>query len=75
MPATPESVLRELALHLSYDAEVNGTKHTADPVGTLPLCTKKGALWKRIVDVLGVEPEMIRDVVAPTIRRRINQNG
>jgi len=117
---TSKSVLTELALHLSYDADVNGSKFTDNPfgrlsltnspgdlwkrvcdvkqgddpeqeilteligvmdasaklignppcrVGTLPLRTSDGSLWKRTLEVLGYEPEMIRDVVAPAIKK------
>ena len=119
MSDTPKSILAELALHLSYDADVNGSKSTKSPIGRLPLAdspytlwkricdvqqdssleqkilmelveeldtnaesignpprrvgnlslqTREGSLWKRTLDVLGYEPDMIRDVVASAIK-------
>ncbi len=67
---TAESVLKELALHLSYDAEVNGSKLTEHPFGSLALSVREGDMWKRVIDVLGYEPDMIRDVVAQAIKAR-----
>jgi hypothetical protein len=122
MSDTPKSILAELALHLSHDAGVNGSKFTDRPmgrlsladspdalwrrvrdvqqdgsleqeiltelvkelntnaesmgnppcrVGSLSLQTSDGLLWKRTLDVLGYEPDMIRDVVAPAIKARL----
>ncbi len=68
---TAELLLRELALHLSYGAEVNGSKSAGRPVGCLSLSKHEGDLWKRIIDVLGGEPDMIRDVVGPAIVERL----
>lgn len=68
---TPEKLLRELALHLSADARIKGTNHFGVPIGSLLLSTDGGALWKRIIDVLGGEPDMIRDVVAPIMKEEM----
>ena len=125
MSETSKSILAELALHLSYDAGVNGSKFTDSPVGRLALAdsqdalwkrirnvraltldnspeqeiltelvreleagaepignpsqrvgslslqTNDGSLWKRVLDILKYEPDMIRDIVAPAIKARL----
>jgi hypothetical protein len=74
MPDTAESILKEVAQHLRHDADVNGSIHTATPYGSLRISMEAGSLWKRIVDITG-EPDLIRDVVAPAIRERIEREG
>ncbi len=75
MPAdTPYELLRELALHLRHDADVNGSSYTDQPYGGLLLSNEPGSLWGRIIVLTG-EPDMIRDVVAPAIRERINKES
>ena len=71
MTDTAESVLRELVAHLAYDAGINGTKHTSHPVGRLNLATSEGALWKRVLNILGEEPDVIRSYVVPAILKRV----
>jgi hypothetical protein len=62
---TAESLLRELATHLTEDAEVKGSK-----TGTLPLSKNEGDLWRRIIDFLGGEPDIIHERMAPHIERQ-----
>ena len=67
---TPARLLFELALHLKHDSGLR-TKMAGTPVGILAIVNEEGALWKRIVDCLGFEPDMIRDVQAPAIKRAL----
>jgi hypothetical protein len=67
---TAESLLRELAQHLQHDAGLNEGRFPGRRVGMLNLALTEGALWRRIVDFIGGEPEMQRDVVIPAIVRR-----
>ncbi len=69
-PDTAESLLRELALHLRHDADVNGSIRTCCPYGMLVLSAVDGDLWKRVIDVLGREPDMIRDVILPAMLKK-----
>lgn len=63
---SPEKILEEILRHLRYDSELTGFDY-----GRLPISREKDALYQRAVASLGREPEMIGDVVAPTVRREI----
>ncbi len=57
-----EAVLKELAAHLRMTADINPRHEaTGERVGSLSLCAKRGALWRRAIDAIGEEPDSIRD--------------
>lgn len=64
-----QKILAELVEELRASAEslINTTYH----IGGLSLQVREGSLWKRALDVLGYEPDMVRDVVAPVINARL----
>lgn len=64
-----QEILTELVKELDANAEPMGNPPRR--VGSLSLQTSDGSLWKRTLDVLGHEPDMIRDVVAPAIKARL----
>jgi len=65
---TFKGLLTEVAQHLSSHAEMTGLKRREKRVGELILSEQEGSLWKRIMNILGGEPDIIRDVAAPAIR-------
>ncbi len=48
----PKKLLREVALHLNHDAEVNGSRQFGFPYGRLTLSTEPNALWARILEMI-----------------------
>ena len=68
----PEQVLlAQLMIELIANAQEMGASRQF--VGTLSLQTSEGSLWKKTIDFLGYEPEMIRDVIAPAIKKYMAQ--
>ncbi len=54
---------------IGFTAEVVGNPPYL--VGSLFLTASEGSLWRRALDVVGYDPDMVRDVVIPAIEKRI----
>lgn len=70
MKDTAEGLLLELARHLQHDAGLNTERFSGQRIGCLKLSLNEGALWRRIVDCIGGEPDLQRDVVIPALAQR-----
>jgi hypothetical protein len=73
---TAEGLLLEVAQHLQHDAGLNEGRFPGRRVGALNLALTNDALWRRIVDFLGGEPDdlTLSAVIAAIGRRRPRVN-
>ncbi len=52
------ALLEELAIHFAYDAIVNPIKdQDGNGMGRIIIVKSEGSLWKRIIDMIGYEPD------------------
>ncbi len=62
-----QEILAELVRDLLASAET--IENPVCLVGNLPTLTTEGPLWKRAIHTLSHEPDRIRDIFAPTMKR------
>jgi len=60
-----KALLLEVAQHLAYDAEVNGSKYRQGATGTLRLADSPESLWGRITTCLNMSSEDLLSSMMP----------